>query len=348
MADLVSPSLMTQVPTEANDQPRYTKAELNDYFARINLPPKYLESPVLSDPKQAKTKEYGLPFIQALTRYHTSNVPFENLELHYSLHKRITLHTDDLYTKFVHRKRGGRCMENNTFFGTVLRSLGYEVRNCAGRVARTMSPFSNVRQSQAATYDGWNHMLNIVRLGDEWYVVDVGMGAMGPNLPYPMRDGLEVTSIAPRKIRLQRRVIAESFASPDLDEAEKPKLWCFDVCHRPGSDSEDTWIPTYCFTTTEFLPQDYEMMSWYTSTHPTSFFTSLMLCTRMVLDTEGEKIVGDITLFQDSVRQTIGGKRELVKECKTEEDRVKGLHEIFGIDLTAEEKSNLPSERQLA
>lgn len=339
-----APFLMTQVP---DDRPRYSRSDLNEYFTRINLPSKYLESPLLSDPKLARTKEHGLPFVHALTRYHANSVPFENLELHYSLHKKITLDTSDLYTKFVQRRRGGRCMENNTFFGTVLRSLGFEVRNCAGRVARSMSPFPNVRQSQATTYDGWNHMLNIAKFDDQWYVVDVGMGAMGPNIPYPLKNGIEVTSIAPRKIRLQLRTIAETYSSPGMEDADLPRLWCYDVCYNPGAEGEDVWVPTYCFTTTEFLPQDYEMMSWFTSTHKSSFFTSLMMCTRMEMDAEGEKLVGDTTLFQDTVRKTVGGKREVLKECKTEEDRVQVLHDVFGVDLTEEEKVNIPSERRL-
>jgi arylamine N-acetyltransferase len=91
---------------------------------------------------------------------------------------------DDLYTKFAERGieygRGGRCMENNGFFGTVLRSLGFDVRNCAGRVSRAQVP--GAAKDQLNTYDNWNHMLNLVRLDREWYVVDVGMGAMGKNI----------------------------------------------------------------------------------------------------------------------------------------------------------------------
>lgn len=347
MSDAFHLTLMTQVPLCANDRPRYSNLELHEYFARICLPSEYLESPLLSNASQARTKRYGLPFLHALMRYHTCNIPFENLELHYSLHKTISLDIDDLYTKIVRRRRGGRCMENNSFFGTVLRSLGYEVRNCGGRVARDISPFPDIRRNQASTYDGWNHMLNLVKLDDEWYVVDVGMGAMGPNIPCPLRNGLEMVSIAPRKIRLQFRSIAETYALSDIEEAELPKLWCYDVCYRPKTSLDCVWVPVYCFTTTEFLPQDYEMMSWFTSAHPRSFFTHFITCTRMVMDVNGEAIVGDITLFKDSVRRTISGEREVIKKCLTEKDRIKLLHELFDIYLSSEEKSNIPSDRQL-
>lgn len=335
------PTSLTQLPLSDADRPRYSEKQLQDYFARIQLPQKYLDSPLLSDKSYAASKEHGLPFLHTLTRSHTCEVPFENLELHYSAHKTISLDPADLYTKIVSCRRGGRCMENNTFFATVLRSLGFEVRNCGGRVSRAMSPYPEVRRDQAATYDGWNHMLNLVRLDGQWYVVDVGMGSMGPNMPYPLEDGFETTSIAPRKIRLQLRAIAESYGD------RSNKLWCYDVCHDPSDSGDNVWIPTYCFTETEFLPQDYETMSWSTSTHPRSFFTKSVTSTKMIMDEARVKIIGNITLFEATIRKSVGSERGIAKECATEEERVNALKEIFDIDLTEEEKTGIPADRRL-
>ncbi|KAI4674775.1 uncharacterized protein J4E84_010381 [Alternaria hordeiaustralica] len=141
MPDTSAPSRLTQLPL-GDEAPRYSTSELYSYFQRIRLPQKYLDTPLLSDNTLATTKQHGLPFLQALTIHHTSHIPFENLELHYSTHKTITLNPQALYTKIVTQRRGGRCMENNTFFGTVLRSLGFHVRNCGGRVSRAMSPYA--------------------------------------------------------------------------------------------------------------------------------------------------------------------------------------------------------------
>ena len=351
MAHMEPSNLLAQVPTDQKDRPKYTPQELQTYFRRIKLPQRHLKSPVISDPTLAQTKEHGLPLIHALTRHHAANVPFENLELHYSAHKTISLNMDDLYAKFAERGlkygRGGRCMENNGFFGTVLRSLGYEVRNCAGRVSRSMSPLKHIREEQGHTYDGWNHMLNLVRLDGEWYVVDVGMGAMGPNIPYPLQDGWEQVSIAPRKIRLQLRPIPESYASA-TNGAQPPKLWCYDICNKPGAEGGDNWIPTYCFSETEFLPQDYEMMSWFTSTNKKVFFTYSVLCSKMLLDEAEENIVGNIMLFNDGVTKNIGANREVLRELKTEQDRVDALRELFGVELTEEEKGGVTTELRLS
>ena len=347
MAHTTPKARVTQMAIDPKDRPSYSTEELQLYFKRIKLPQKYLDSAVLIDPSLAQTNKHGLPFILALTRYHTCNIPFENLELHYSTHKTISLDMSDLYTKFakcgIQYGRGGRCMENNGFFSTVLRSLGFDVRNCAGRVSRVWVPGTS--EDQHDTYDGWNHMLNLVRFDGEWYLVDVGMGAMGPNIPCPLQDGYETVSVAPRKIRLQLRAIPEHAAQREEDA---PKLWCYDVCKHPvGNPSEDKWIPTYCFTETEFLPQDYEIMSWFTSSNPKSFFTWCMLCTKMVMDEAGEKIIGDVTLFNDGFRKTVGGKYEVAAKFKTEQDRIDALKRIFDIEFTEEERTGIGARMKL-
>lgn len=184
-------------------------------------------------------------------------------------------------------------------------------------------------------------MLNLVRFDGHFYAVDVGMGAMGPLIPYPLEDGLEMVSVAPRKIRLQLRTIAEHGT---LDESKAQKLWCYDVCYKPqspaSSSPEDNWIPTYCFTETEFLPQDYEMMSWFTSTHRKSFFTYCVLTTKLIMDEAGEKIIGDRTLFGNGMRTTIGGRREALK-FETEQARVEALKDLFQVELTEEEQAGI-------
>lgn len=341
--------------TDSRQLPQFTKSEIERYLKRIALPTPHSESPILADPSLARTELHGLPLLRALHRYHVSTIPFENLELHYSKTRSISLNARDLYVKFVDQAaagRGGRCMENNTFFGTVLRSLGYDVRNCGGRVSRMMNPDREIREKLGDTYDGWNHMLNLVRVESRWWVVDVGMGAMGPNCVYPLEDGFEGVAIPPRKIRMQLRTIPEHARLHSSGEV--PKLWCYDVCHKPKSETQspanDQWIPTYCFTETEFLPQDYEMMSWYTSTHKRSFFTSAVLCTKMLLDEKGEEVIGDITLFNEAVRRTVAGERTVVTELKTEPERLQALHNFFGVNLSDEQaaaigEARLPSRR---
>lgn len=236
-------------------------------------------------------------------------------------------------------------MENNGFFSTILRSIGFEVRNCAGRVSRMQSPDPESRAKYGHTYNPWNHMLNLVRLDDLWWVVDAGVGPWGPNIVYPLQDGFETIATPPRRIRLQKRRIPESYART---EADAPKLWCYDECRKPDvPEGERVWTPAYCFTETEFLPQDYEMMSFFTSTSPKSIFTSNLLCTKLLLDEKKENIVGDVTLFNDRIRKTVNGKHELSEELKTEKERIQVLGDMLDVHLKEEEIDSISPERRL-
>jgi len=53
-------------------------------------------------------------------------------------------------------------------------------------------------------------------------------------------------------------------------------------------------------------PITYLALCRYTSTSPKSFFTYMVLCMKMIMDEDGEKIVGDLTLGGDKVRKTDG------------------------------------------
>jgi hypothetical protein len=57
--------------------------------------------------------------------------------------------------------------------------------------------------------------------------------------------------------------------------------------------------------------------------------------------------VGNNTLFHGTVRETIGSDRKVLKECTTEEERVKALAEIFDVTLTDEEKNAILGDAKL-
>lgn len=108
----------------------YTNLQLESYFERISLPPKYrgLSHNIGVNPPR------DLEFLTALQKHQLAAVPFENLSIHYSVTHTIDLNPNSLYEKIVTRHRGGYCMENNCFFGTVLRSLGFRVYGAGARV----------------------------------------------------------------------------------------------------------------------------------------------------------------------------------------------------------------------
>jgi len=66
-----------------------------------------------------------------------------------------------------------------------------------------------------------------------------------------------------------------------------------------------------------------------------------------LLDEAGEKVVGDVTMFGNGIKRSVGGQREVVKELRTEQDRIEALREVFGVELTAEEREGISAEMRL-
>ena len=108
----------------------YTKEQIDKYYDRINLK----EALRLYTISEASSKA-SLSYLGLLQRHHLTNVPFENLSLHYSPSRHISLHPEAIFRKIVEGNgRGGYCMELNSLFGSLLRSLGYKVYSTGARV----------------------------------------------------------------------------------------------------------------------------------------------------------------------------------------------------------------------
>ena len=101
----------------------YTSDQLDRYFVHIGWDPAF------------PAKRGSLEYLSRLMQLQLSSVPFECLSLHYSKTHLLSLDPDDLYRKVVDRGMGGYCMENNTFFAAVLRSLGYALIHGGGRIS---------------------------------------------------------------------------------------------------------------------------------------------------------------------------------------------------------------------
>lgn len=123
---------------DPSDRPLYDDRRLSKYFDHINLDPE-IKRMITNDADHLRHSEAQLDHLHTLQQHQLATVPFENLSLHYSPHHTISLDADDLYDKIVNQRRGGYCMENNGFFGTVLRSLHFRVRSVGARVNEAVS-----------------------------------------------------------------------------------------------------------------------------------------------------------------------------------------------------------------
>lgn len=116
--------------SSSSGHPIYTKEQIEKYYNRIHLP----EALRLYTVSEASPKA-SLSYLGVLQRHHLTNIPFENLSLHYSTSRHISIHPDAIYQKIVESNgRGGYCMELNAIFACLLRSLGYKLYSSGARV----------------------------------------------------------------------------------------------------------------------------------------------------------------------------------------------------------------------
>jgi arylamine N-acetyltransferase len=342
LQDLSTYTTPTTMPhTDPSYRPIYTPSEITQYLDRISLPATYRTSPILtsiSPSNPAASLPSALPLLSALIRYQIAAVPFENLDLHYSAHHSITLSPSSLFAKVVSRNagRGGYCMENTCLLGTVLRSLGYNMMSTGARVNEAVQPASAAPDWEGPRYDGWNHMVNIVTVGEKEYLVDVGFGSNSPTFPVPLEEGYTQVNIDPgHSMRLRRGHIPDDESKKN--GKAKQELWMYEI----RFTGESPWLPAYCFGEVEFLPRDFEKMSFFVSKSPSSWFTFCVVALNYVMDPETERIIGDVTLFGNEIKMRKYGKSEVLMEIKGEGDRVLALEKYLGIRLTGEEREGI-------
>jgi len=119
-----------------NTRPIYTEGQLSEYLTFIYGPshqysnPETLRNAIKADPIDA---------LSSLGMHHLIKVPWGNVALQYSPTKKLSLDSEALFQKIVVRKLGGYCMEMNTFYSAVLRSLGVQLYNTGGRISNAVA-----------------------------------------------------------------------------------------------------------------------------------------------------------------------------------------------------------------
>jgi arylamine N-acetyltransferase len=94
----------------------YTTEQISVYLELINLPKRFW--PAANPP-------LDLELLTALHVHSISTVPYENLSLHYSPSREISLEPQRIYEKFMRNGRGGYCFEHGIFFNNILGAFGF-------------------------------------------------------------------------------------------------------------------------------------------------------------------------------------------------------------------------------
>ena len=308
-----------------------TRQQIDEYCERIQLPAHY---------QFDRIHVPDLKLLSVLQAHHITAIPYENLSLHYAKDVNISLDVSNIHAKLVRRRRGGYCMENNILFHHVLLFFGFPVMLTGARLFRGtegrlsgwsgwyVSVCKNCHHLKATLTYIREHSVNIVSLPDQSRILaDVGYGGHGPKCPLPLTNGLVTQNIGTQSVRLIQ----------DSLPGSNQLAWIYQT--RMADDQP--WSPGYSFTEIEFFLRDFEVMSFFTSRSADCFLTTHLLVVMFLR--EEDRVYGKVVLDHDKVKKNIGWKNEVVQCFSDEEERIKGLQDHFGIELTDEEQSGIRS-----
>ncbi|MEO9872388.1 arylamine N-acetyltransferase family protein [Ekhidna sp.] len=143
------------------NKPKALKIDVHSYLNRIGL----------------KREEPALKYLKKLQKAHLLTIPFENLDIHYG--SKIVLDYQKIFEKIVLQKRGGFCHELNGLFYHLLYHLGFDCYIISAK-------FWKEDKNQFGK--PFEHMVIIVDINDEKWLVDVGFGD-GPISPIKVKKG---------------------------------------------------------------------------------------------------------------------------------------------------------------
>lgn len=180
-----------------------------------------------------------------------------------------------------------------------------------------------------------DHMMILVAIHGQRYIVDVGFGTDSALQPLPLQHNYEFEILSPRRGRLEYRALKEH-TDPNQ------RVWVYSL-----SEDSLNWVEQYCFTETEFFPADFGVMNFIVTTLPTSFFVQTVLAMRSILNEQTSKPEGVLTLHAHEIKRRTREGTELLETLKNEEQRVEALEKYFGLVLSQTERlaiKGTPSE----
>ncbi|KAJ3209599.1 N-terminal acetyltransferase [Entophlyctis luteolus] len=296
----------------------YTLEQVRLYEEVVSLPLRF---------RKESNPNLDIDYLTALHQYQICAIPFENLQMHYSPTRAISLDPQVLFAKMVtdKRGRGGYCMECTTLFYHILKAVGFDVYRAGARTRKRVNGIPE------GNYTGWSHSVNIVTFpSGERYMLDVAFGGGGPTKPVPMISGMAVENLGPQEVRLLHAPLPQQTTASQ-------KLWHYQLRNAPDME----WLSYYSFSDIEFYQPDFETMSYFISKAGATFLSQQIVVVKFVKGHDDSHIAGKITLAAGDVRRYVEGKTHLVQTCHTEEERVRALEEHFGIMLIGEEVTGI-------
>jgi N-hydroxyarylamine O-acetyltransferase len=194
------------------------------------------------------------PDLATLTALHTAHVdaiPFEGLNP--LLRRPVHLDLPSVQAKLVDSRRGGYCFEQNALFKAALENIGFTVTGLCARV-RWMAAGDSPLGPKV-------HMLLKVDLPEGPYIADVGFGVCVMDSPLQFQTEIEQrTAMGTYRISETNALFSISAKQPN------------------------GWRTMYVFDLVPQIQSDYELGNYFTSTSPSTPFTSTLIMERVAAD----------------------------------------------------------------
>jgi len=203
-------------------------------------------------------------------------------------------------------------------------------------VGKELSPTSALEITNS--YYDRNHMVNIVTIGPFEFLVDVGFSSFSPVQPMQLKESAVAEVLNGKQellVKLQQEHIPDNTHRSNVEQL----LWVYKM--KSTEEPGETWIPGYCFSEVEFLPNDFEVMNFFVCHSPTSWFRWHVVALVFLWDSEHENIEGTMTIMGDEVKERRHGVSKVVKKLNNEDERVQALREYLGIELTDVQKRSI-------
>ncbi|MBT2135162.1 arylamine N-acetyltransferase [Croceibacterium sp. LX-88] len=248
--------------------------------------------------------------LEALLVAHREAIAFENLDI--PLGRPIAIDSDSVFAKLVTNRRGGYCFEQNRLLADMLELLGLPSRPLLARVRLGAAHGDHPPRT---------HVLLLIEIEGSPWIADAGFG--GSYVPaLPLAVGAPADTADGARHRLRRVGELGSLAGEWLLE----RAGAHDTTDGRAHPHED-WQPQYSFDLAQVAPDDLVQANHWTSTAPTSRFTSLCVATRV--------LPGGFAGLTDRALRISGGKSE-AREIPDAQAYVETLRETFGLELPIE------------
>lgn len=258
----------------------YNKEQIKQYLEKI---------------RYSGSLEVTLDNLRALHSQHLLHIPYENLDQMNGVP--LSLDTEALFNKMILQKRGGYCFELQGLFYYLLKSLGYEVVQYAGRF---MNEPWHIQMRR--------HRILVVTLDGVRYVCDVGVRQESSRYP----------------LILEEELVQTDGLSEYRYERDNFYGW---VLMQKIADKE--WKPMLGFTEEPQIDEDYVMPSFYCEKHPDSTFNKYMKLSIFTEDANLTVVENEFCIFQ-------GGKTVERHTILSNEEARKLLQEKFKIEVPKE------------